>query len=130
MARMLSGSNNTANNAHGAALEASGPLLAPLHALNAVASLLRGHALAGNEDLTLPHAAVDIDVLDLNVEWAVRGAGEPAVDLPRKEEEDQKWASKVGLEEGGGCRRISGHGEQRGVERCNKGKDVNENAEV
>jgi hypothetical protein len=94
--------DNAANDTHGAALEAGGPLLAPLHALDAVASLLRRHALAGDEDLALPHAAVNIDIPDLDPDRAVCGACEPAVDLPYKEEEDQKWASKVGLEEGRG----------------------------
>ena len=68
--------------------------------------------------------------LILDVEWAVCGAGEPAVDLPYKEEEDQQWAGEVGLEEGGCCRSITAHGEECGVERCNKSEDVDEDAEV
>lgn len=109
-------SNDTPHNCHSAALEALRLLLAPLHALDAVAPLFGGHALAGDENLALPHAAVDIDVPDLNPDWAVRGACEPAVDLPHKVEEDQQWASKVGLEEGGSAWRITRYGEQSGVE--------------
>lgn len=123
-------SNDAPNYAHGAALEASGLLLAPLHALDAVAPLFRGHALAGDEDLALPHAAVDVDVPDLDPNWAVRGASEPAVDLPHKVEEDQQWAGEVGLEESGGSWRVSAHGEQRGVERRNESEGVDEDAEV
>lgn len=123
-------SDNAANYAHGAALEACGLLLAPLHALDAVAPLFGGHALAGDESLALPHAAVDIDVPDLDPDWAVGGASEPAVDLPDKVEEDQEWAGKVILEEDGGSRSVTRDGEQRSVERRNKSENVDQDAEV
>jgi len=100
-AAILGALDDGTNNGHGTALEALGLLLAPLHALDAVASLFRGHALARDESLALPHAAVDVDVLNLDPDRAVRRASEPAVDLPHEVEEDQQWASKVSLEEGG-----------------------------
>jgi len=123
-------SNNASDYAHGAALEASGLLLAPLHAFDAVAPLFGGHAVAGDESLALPHAAVDVDIPDLDPDWAVGGASEPAVYLPHKVEEDQQGAGKVVLEEDGGSRSVTRDGEQRGVERRNKSENVDEDAEV
>ena len=63
--------DDAANYAHGTALEACGLLLASLHAFDAVAPLFGGHALARNESLALPHAAVDVDILDLDPDWTV-----------------------------------------------------------
>ena len=71
-----------------------------LHLSNACTSLLVRDALAGDElALTLTHAAVDIDVLCLDVPWTVLGDIDPRVCLPEDIEEEDDRACKIRLEE-------------------------------
>lgn len=51
--------------------------------------------------LSLPHASVNIDVLDRNVERAFFWTSEPRVDLPSQVQNDEERTSKVSLEESG-----------------------------
>jgi hypothetical protein len=122
--------DDTPDDAHGAVLKALGLLLAPLHALDAVAPLFGGHALARNESLSLPHATVDIDIVDLDPDGAVGGACEPTPDLPHQEEEHQKRASKVGLKKAAGFEWGSSDGVQCGVERSDESERVDQDTEV
>lgn len=92
-------SEDTSDNAHDMFLHA-GVMLDPLHFLNAGTSCLWVGVLATDRGLRVPHASVEVDVLDWDPQWAVCRAGEPAVDLPNEVQEDEKRAGEVKLEEG------------------------------
>ena len=91
----------TPDNAHNVILRAL--LLLRIHPiLNTRAPHLRVDTFAAKSVLRLPHARVDIDILQPDEHGTVGGALEPAVDLPGKVQEDEQRASKVELEESGG----------------------------
>jgi hypothetical protein len=76
-------------------------LLPVMHLLNARASLVLGHTWAADHlSLSLPHASVDVDVLDSNPHWAVRRNREPAVDLPDQVQDNEERRRHVEFEKG------------------------------
>lgn len=122
-------SENTSDNAHDMFLHAR-VMLDPLHLLNAGTSCLRVGVLATDRRLRIPHASVDVNVLDRDPQRAVCRAGEPAVDLPNEVQEDEKRAGEIKLEEGGGIQIRAAHGPQCDVELGDECEHTDEHATV
>ncbi len=91
--------------------------------------LLRNIGTADSQ-LVLPHTSVDIDVPDLDVQWAILRADEPAVHLPDRVESDKERTGKVELEEGGRIQVGTTDWVQRDVELSHEGKHVDEQAQI
>lgn len=119
---------DTPDNAHDMVLGSL--LLLGVELVDAGASDLLGNALADADGVLLAHASVDVDVLDLSPDGAVVGALDPAPAFPARVEEDEERAGEVGLEEAVGSEGSAADGVKGGVERCNEGDDVDENADV
>lgn len=78
-----------------------------LHAGNRGAALGLGlaHGWVGDQTLRVAHAGVNVQLVRGNPERAVRGDGEPRVNLPDEVEEDEEWQGEVRLEEAEGTGR-------------------------
>ena len=105
-------------------------LLRILHLLDASAPGRRRDAVAADGELALPHAAVDVDVLEADEHGAVGGALEPAVALPAEEEEDEQRPGEVELEESLGVEVGAADRVQGDVELGDEGDGVDEDADV
>lgn len=109
-----------------------GTLLLPhtLHLLNTCPPRAFRNALAANRILRVPHAGVDVDVLESDEQRAVGGVLEPTVDLPAQVQEDKQRPGEVELEESFGVEVGAADGVQGDVELGDEGDDVDQDADV
>jgi hypothetical protein len=81
-------------------------------------------------ELALPHAAVDVDILELDEHGAVDGALEPAVALPAEVQDYEQRAGEVELEESLGVEVRAADRVQGDVELGDEGDGIDEDADV
>jgi hypothetical protein len=104
-------------------------LLLFLNLLNACAPLVVSHTWAANRfSLSLPHASVDINILDTNPHWTMRRKLEPAVDLPHKVQDDKERSRHIKFKEGLDLKVRSTEGVKGDVELRNECNSVDREA--
>jgi hypothetical protein len=113
------------NHGHEAALDA-GHLLLVLKLLDARASCVRINTLTANQvPLLLPHAGVDVDILDCNPQRAMLRNVDPTVNLPAQVQGDEERRRHVSFEKGLGVRRSATDWEKCDIELGDEGKGTN-----
>jgi hypothetical protein len=112
------------------AREALALALLGIHTLDAGPALIRGETFATDADLLRSHTGVEIDIRQLDPEWAVSRTDEPAVNLPAAVQEDEQWPSEVKLEESGWVQIRSTNRPQRNVELGDESQHTDENTYV
>lgn len=104
--------------------------LGSVHLLDASTSLIICNVETTDSALFHSHAGVNIDVLQLNEEWAIRGSDKPTVYLPAEVQEDEQRSSKVQLEESGGIQIGASNRIQRDIELGDQSENANQQAEI
>jgi hypothetical protein len=100
------------------------------HLLDTGAPGRRRDAVAADGELSFPHARVDIDILQLDEQRAIRGAFEPAVNLPAGVQDDEQGAGEVEPEERLGVEVGAADRVEGDVELGDEGDGVDEDADV
>jgi hypothetical protein len=95
-----------------------------------VALLISDTFAADHQGLALSHARVDIDVLDLDVQWSVCRELEPGVDLPADIQEDNEGRGQVSLEESLGIEIGATDWVEGDVEVCDQAQKVHDHTHV
>ncbi len=122
--------DDVSNTSHDIILRTS-LLLFTLHLKDASAPLvLRDTCATDPASLFLSHARVDIDILDLDIQWAVSWPNEPAVALPAEIQEHEQRTSEIELEELVGVQVRAADRVQRDVELTHESENVDEQAQV
>ena len=119
----------TPNNAHSVILRRL-LLLRSLQLFNTSPPRCGRNTITTNSELALPHASVDVDILELDEQRAVGGALEPAVKLPPAVQDDQQGAGEVELEESLGVEVGAADGVEGDVELGDEGDGVDQDADV
>lgn len=120
---------DTPNNTHNLTLPTTPPNLLP-QLIHTLPAHLRIRVLAADRDLAVPHASVDIDLVNGDPQRAVFGALEPGVNLPHEIEEDEQGAGEVEVEEGFDVEVGSADGVQGDVELGDEREAADQDADV
>lgn len=125
----LNTSNNVSDNSNEMTLDAP-LLLFLLHLHDASTPVLLRYVGATDRSLLISHASVYIDVLDFDIQWPMRWSGEPAIDFPNQEQENEQRTSEIELEERAGIQVRAANRIQRNIELSDKADDVDEQAQI